>query len=272
MNQKNNVTVLVNSCDKYEEAWLPFFSLFKKYWPTCNYSLAINTESKNFSMDGMEIQMLHSCNTSWGGRLYEALKKISTPYVIVLLEDFFFQKPVREDKIKDCIHALEQDPSIAVFYFSRITGYKGPEDEYTGFMRMIATPDYSRYYLNCQAAIWRKESLMKAVELCDSPWNLEEMKYEKIPAELKNMRFYCSSTTWYDKFRDGDIFSYLLVRDTGYGIYQSKWLWNNKNLFKKEGIPCKCETLPTLTKWSFIKQKYCNLLRDKIYGKATNKK
>lgn len=266
------VTVLVNSCDKYEEAWLPFLSLFKKYWPTCNFSMAINTESKDFSMDGMEIQMLHSCNTSWGGRLYEALQKIKTPYVIVLLEDFFFQKPVLEDKINACINALERNPSIAVFYFSHITGYKGSDDDYEGFMRMNASPDYSRYYLNCQAAIWRRDSLMKAVEKCDSPWNLEEMRYEQIPAELRHMHFYCSTTTWYDKFRDGDIFSYLLVRETGYGIYQSKWLWNNKKLFQKEGIPCKCETLPTLTKWSFMKQKYSNLLREKIYGKATNKK
>ena len=219
-------------------------------------------------MDGMEIQMLHSNNSSWGGRLYEALQKISTPYVIVLLEDFFFQKPVREDKIKACINALEQDSSIAVFYFSRITGYKGSDDEYAGFMRMIASPDYSRYYLNCQAAIWRKESLMRAVELCDSPWNLEEMKFNQIPTELKEMRFYCSTNTWYDKFRDGDVFSYLLVRDTGYGIYQSKWLWNNKKLFKREGIPCKCESLPTLSKYSYLRSKYLNAIKKRLTFKG----
>ena len=33
MNNKNDVTILVNSCDKYEDAWEPFFKLFSIQWP-----------------------------------------------------------------------------------------------------------------------------------------------------------------------------------------------------------------------------------------------
>lgn len=262
MNKNDQVTVLVNSCDRYEEAWLPFFMLLKKYWSDCPFPLALNTESKDFSLDGLEIKVFHSRNSTWGGRLSDALKQIKTPYVIVMLEDFFLQKTVRTDKVLECLDAMQNDDSIGVFYFSRITGYDdGVESPFPAFKRMIATPHYSRYYLNCQTALWSRDVLLTAVQQVQSPWELEEMKYDQIPNDVLNKKFYCSKTTWYDKIRDEDIFSYLLVRDTGYGIFKSQWLWNNKDFFKREGIPCMCETLPTISRLLFLKDKYISIIK-----------
>ena len=34
---KSNITVLVNSCDSYSDAWYPFFTLWKKYWPDSKF-------------------------------------------------------------------------------------------------------------------------------------------------------------------------------------------------------------------------------------------
>ena len=51
----NEITVLVNSCDEYSEIWDVFFTLFKKYWPQCEYPIVLNTESKSYSFDGLDI-------------------------------------------------------------------------------------------------------------------------------------------------------------------------------------------------------------------------
>ena len=51
----NDVTILVNSCDKYEDAWEPFFKLFSIQWPECPYKIILNTESKNFSCDYLSV-------------------------------------------------------------------------------------------------------------------------------------------------------------------------------------------------------------------------
>lgn len=35
----NDVTVLVNSCDAYEDLWFPYFEFFRLNWPDCPYKL-----------------------------------------------------------------------------------------------------------------------------------------------------------------------------------------------------------------------------------------
>ena len=45
----NDVTIIVNSCDKYECAWEPFFKLFKINWPECeSFNIILNTEEKKY--------------------------------------------------------------------------------------------------------------------------------------------------------------------------------------------------------------------------------
>ena len=44
---KKECSILVTSCDKYEDAWKPFFSLLNIMWPTCPYRIYLNTETKN---------------------------------------------------------------------------------------------------------------------------------------------------------------------------------------------------------------------------------
>ena len=59
---KENVTILVNSCDNYDDLWLPFFTLLKKYWVPLNVRVILNTETKKFSLDGMSIEVIHPEN------------------------------------------------------------------------------------------------------------------------------------------------------------------------------------------------------------------
>ena len=48
----NSVTILVSSCDLYEDAWYPFFKLLKIQWPECEqYRIVLNTETKTYNPD-----------------------------------------------------------------------------------------------------------------------------------------------------------------------------------------------------------------------------
>ena len=43
-----NLTIIVNTCDKYEDAWNPFFRLMEINWPESeNYKIILNTENKS---------------------------------------------------------------------------------------------------------------------------------------------------------------------------------------------------------------------------------
>ena len=47
---QNRMTMLVNSCDAYEDLWQPFFTLLKRYFAPLDMRILLNTESKDFPL------------------------------------------------------------------------------------------------------------------------------------------------------------------------------------------------------------------------------
>lgn len=259
---KSLCTILLNTCDKYEEAWYPFFALFTKHWKDCPFDFVLNTESKSFSYDGVNITVSNSNNKNWGDRMCDALSHVKTPFVLCMLEDFFVQKKVREDEVYYCINEMQQHEDIGAFYFNRISGYE-TDSEYDNYYLMTPTEQHFLYIINCQASVWRKEVLISAAKGCENPWYFEERSFVDLPNVVNEFKFYCTKTSKYDKIRPEDVFSYLCIRSTGYGIYKSKWLWNNKKMFRKHGIKCKCNTLPKVHKIDYVIEEMIRRIKNK---------
>ena len=55
----NKCTIVVSSCDKYEDLWEPFFSILKANWPELDYQIVLNTETKKYKYPGLEIKHFH---------------------------------------------------------------------------------------------------------------------------------------------------------------------------------------------------------------------
>lgn len=228
MNNKD-VSVLVNTCDKYEDAWFPFFSLFKKYWPNCAYDVYMNTETKAFSMTGMQIICLNSGNKknmTWTRRLIGALRQIRSKYVIMMLEDFFFLDYVKQSEIDKAINWLDGNQDVSCFQF-----YPNPillsieDNRFPGYSKRDIR---GKYWLRCQATLWRKADLLKYLNPYESAWQFEE--YGTNVAKLYNKCFYnCCDKKIMPFVYDVDI-------TTGYGLYLGQWLESNIALFEKEGI------------------------------------
>ena len=116
---KNKCTVLVNSCDGYDDLWYPFFELFKKFWANCPYEIVLNTESKMYENPDLDIRCCNcqSKNLPYGKRLKNCLKTIKTPYVILMLDDFFLRKPVNQNFLDKIISYLDNNLDVACFNF-----------------------------------------------------------------------------------------------------------------------------------------------------------
>lgn len=116
-------SLLINTCDNYEDTWIPFFSLLSNYWGECPYSIYLNTEEKNISYNNLDIEVInHSKNMQWSDRLIDSLKKIKTKYVILMLDDFFINADVNQDKLDQCINWMDQNPDVAVFHLRQAYG------------------------------------------------------------------------------------------------------------------------------------------------------
>ena len=172
---KNNVTILVNSCDAYDDAWVPFFELFKKYWPNCEYPVVLNTESKDYVDEALNVKTFNlyksTDNVPYGERFIEHLKRIDSKYIITLMDDFFIRDFVDTEKIKRYISVMENDKDIAYIAFaSKPDKYNIDDNKVED---CILRPRYGEYKINLQSGLWRKDKLMKCIKAHESPWEFE---------------------------------------------------------------------------------------------------
>ena len=148
-------TVLVTSCDAYRDVEAPFLRLFRKYWPHCLFELVVNGETS--AEDGFDRAILTGKGKTWSQMLVEALDQIATPYVILLMNDYYLEKPVdtalilrrlAEAKEKDALnYRLCPDPPRAV--------------------------KNTAYSVSCKAGIWNRQFLRDLAAKTKSAWEFE---------------------------------------------------------------------------------------------------
>ena len=253
----SKISILVSSCDKYQEAWFPFFSFFSKYWPTCHYPKYLLTETMSFSGD--MVTTINSDKKAWSSRLLDALCRIDSEYILFFLDDFFLMKPVKTEVLDQYVGYMERDKDISVIYLKSIANQHRQSEKYSGLIEMEKG---KKYYVNFQAALWRRTAFIDALLPNLSPWDIEEnAKWERGEGNCLCV----SGGSYFDC--TNDIIPYLWAQETGFGICKSMWLWNNKSFFKREGIPCKCNSLPTLSKLDYLINKYKKRIQDIIWSK-----
>lgn len=225
----DKITILVNSCDRYDDLWIPFFTLFKKYWAPQGIRIVLNTESKEFVFDGLEIECVHPerPDDPYGKRMLHVLSQIATPYVIMLLDDFFMRKNADWGLIEKIVGWMENDKNIVYFNCDCTDTYCDHEaDLYPGFKRI---PNGCEYTLNMQAAVWRTKKLMSYWRSDLSPWDWE-VYTNLTAARSRSDKFYCVTELRYG-FCD-----YGYVRGV-WGVYRGKWIKDDVvPLFEKESI------------------------------------
>lgn len=226
---ENRYTILVNSCDAYDDLWFPFFTLLKKYWNPLNVRIILNTETKTYRMEGLKIDCVHpkNMNAPYGERMLNVLSEIDTPYVIPLLDDFFLRKPVDLNMVDQIIEWMDKDKNIVYFNCDHTPVYEEWEQEkFPGFHRI---PYGNVYTLNMQAAVWRVEKLIAYWKPNVSPWDWEEF-CNLTAARKRNEKFYCVAQ-YGNGFCD---YGYTL---SGMGVHHGKWVYEDVvPLFEKEKI------------------------------------
>lgn len=228
--KEKNVTILVNSCDKYEDAWEPFFKLLKVQWPDCPYEMVLSTETKNYSCDCFNVKTINSSpELSWSFRLKNVLNQIDTEYVLFFLEDFFLLEKVRTDIFERALSLIENKPEIGLITFNkRRWGSSFPEE--TDYERcFVELKKNVKNRTNVLVGLWRKEYFLKLIFENENPWEYE--KNSNIRSRYAGYKIYTQN---YDV--SSPAFRYCMNPIDGFGITQGKWLSKNRELFEANGI------------------------------------
>ena len=128
MRLKQNFAILINTTDSFEDCWLPFFTLFKKFWPDYKGKIYLNTETKVFSFEGLNIISIQNniktpaYKPSWSECLLRAIDFVKEECILYMQEDYFMHDFVKNELVNkyavllnttdiDCIHLTDQATS-----------------------------------------------------------------------------------------------------------------------------------------------------------------
>ena len=161
----NDLTIVVCSCDSYEDTWEPFRHCIEKYWRG-HPEIIYKTETK----DNPYYRTVRTNYPieQWTRGVREALDYVETSKVLLMMDDCFIRRPVDEERLEDALHLLQGN--VANVNLERSWD---PEDTHyhTGIKRRHHG---SQFEVSIMCGLWQKECLYNVMSIDGSPWDVEQ--------------------------------------------------------------------------------------------------
>jgi len=210
--KRQDLTIVVNTCDAYHDVLSIFFHALQDCWPDCPYPVVINTESRSYNyLARVHHHVSAGSIDDWGARLRSTLQTIDSDYVLMLYDDFILNEQVNNQRVLQALGLLKSQSHSVVTYLIDTAlplSNTGADDVF------IPIKDCADYRLNSAPAIWRKQALMDYTAVGDTPWAWE---------------VFGSYRTWGDGHifyslnpMQSDIYPYNHAK--GGAIYRGKWV------------------------------------------------
>jgi hypothetical protein len=158
----------VPSCDAYADLWRPFFSLFWRYWPDCPFPVYLGTNDLTFA-DSRVVSLRSDQGTNWANRVRNQLEALREPYVLLILEDFFFRDRVATPRMLELLQWLAAQDGRML----RLVNRPPPDAAIPGNPSLGSILPGAPYRLSTQAAFWHRETLLALMKANESIWEFE---------------------------------------------------------------------------------------------------
>lgn len=187
-------TLLVNSTDSFSDCWIPFFTLFAKYWPDPKPPIVLNTEHAEFAFPGLDIRCSKVGDAPSGGArtwsecLNVCLQSIKTDQVLYVQEDYFLEGPVRTEWIDAASEQLVLHDAACMRLAE--TDGSGPWSD-TGLPWLWKVDRSARYLVSLQAGMWSRAALGSILRAHETAWDFELLGSRR--AARHGLNVYCLS-------------------------------------------------------------------------------
>ena len=175
MSLRNKMTMLISSCDAYSDLWDGHVELLNRNWPKRDFEVYLVTDASNSrSFDGVEVFAAGS-GKELPQRLGAVLARITTPYVLLTLDDYYPIVRIDESEIAQLITVMDALELDYVRLFKRPRAKRPVEGH-----RDLYWIDFDgNYRVNLYAGIWRVDFLRATISEELNAWQYEVSLTEK---------------------------------------------------------------------------------------------
>lgn len=173
---QDKLSVLISSCDKFSDLWDENIKAFRKCWKdnVCDTFLVTDTKTK-WSAPDVKLIVAEGQN-DFPLRIKYALNSITTPYVLITLDDYFLIDSVKNEAIAYLVNRMQKENIQYLSLYNRRLIHKRMYKPLDEFIPIDLT---KKYALTLYPAIWEVEFLRKTIQDNLSPW-LYEVSLTKV--------------------------------------------------------------------------------------------
>ncbi len=169
--------VLISSCDSYSDAWSPFFTLFDRYWPDCDWPVFLLSNFETWPSDRIHPLAIGE-DHSWSTNLRIALEELQPRSIIYLQEDYFLQNPVDMQRLSELNDfALENGVG-----YVRLAGSPDPDLAFENPFGLGELSRETKFRCSLQGAWWDTDVLLKLLVDDETGWDMEMKGTERAKA------------------------------------------------------------------------------------------
>lgn len=227
-----NYSILINTTDSFEDCWFPFFTLFKKFWPEYAGKIYLNTETKVYAHEGLNIICIQNNivfpnkKITWSECLLRALNLIEDDVILYMQEDYFLKDFVKNDVFEDFVKLISLKNDIDCIHLTDSGGLLGLPSTFHDKLHQLISPQ--RYLTNCQAALWKKKTLQTLIRPYENAWQFEEFGSKRA---IKLKPIFLGVSHSFVKHNVFEIIPYIFT-----GIIQGRWFEPVVELFENNQI------------------------------------
>lgn len=146
---------------------------FKWYWPEWNGEIIFNTDSLEYTCEGLNIiNVPHTEGESraWSDMFARALRICRNDKILLVLDDFYFMDYVDHKKWLHTVEVMESNPKIkSITYFYELGGYESmtPID---GFWKR---KHFALYKMTAHLSLYRRDYLLSILKRGENAWEFE---------------------------------------------------------------------------------------------------
>jgi len=232
---------MVMSCDAYRDLWTPFFNLFWRFWPDCPFPVFLGSNHERFT--DRRVITLPGGDSSWSKVLRLGIEQIDAAYILLLLDDFFLDKPVVNGTIIRNLQTLNALHGTVL----RLFPHPRPESTLPGHPELGSLDPVAEYRVSTQAAWWNRTGLLSLLHDEESIWDFE----------------------WNGTARTRDIpDAFYSTRDVSLSYRQvverGEWFWGAARYYRKQQIGCDFTARPVMSPARALKKALNRLRKNSI--------
>jgi len=187
--------ILISSCDKYLDiAYVSALSLLK-YSPILKSRISFICEGHEVNsgkikrIEDLGFNVIKTGLSTWPEILENALSLYKeNSHIILLLDDFLIKSAVNVDCLNELCNFAEENDYDYLRLIPRPNNFKKNSDIKELKNRNIIIKNIeinSRFSINLQASIWKKNFLKNILKEINNPWELEIFASSKMNQDLK---------------------------------------------------------------------------------------